>query len=931
LSREKRITDLEAEGEIQMRKTRAGIVFAALIFMSSSAWTRLASPRPSVNPATYSSTSGEFSLSVDPTDRVGRGPADYRFIKNGAVVWANRLPFTLYEAVVTDLGLVIGYAYTNGLEGFSEAGYKAGTGDFIVLILSEKGEVILKETHPRERSGFIDDVVPNPAAKGIVVDGQGKRAIFRITDPDIRRRSERWWIYDPDTGKRRETVEPEKPIGSYGLIFSIKAVPGTPLVLTQWSNYATSQMGAIFALVDPQGKIIWDKKVDYSYSPQEKNRDEIERIIREYGAIIDVRKAGVFDLLFVTDRLRVSFAVVEQAPGKWEVKETGQSPFTPLALSPPALLPALNLKELGATNLSTGIDQKTRPIHDIAAFEFDPKGRICALRTGRAAIPALLFLSQEGEILKELQLPIPNRPENVKYSNPASVGDSRFVVRVSSQAIGSAAQWFLADFDAGTVNKIDSDECPVVNKAAGFPDGRFAALTTRYEKYTMTRGLFLFDPNGKVIWKKEQGGYSKKPDDLLSPVDIVPYREEGIAVLDDIRRTIQIFDTKGIRIIELEKAGGRKSSYLTSLAQDRDAGFLVYDSTSKTFIQVDGNGTILVEFAPKLADGSPIRIIGGIKRSPQGDLWTSDGGALFRLGANHTVDITLGLEPKSSNLSKPGRVEVGLDDRVYIEDRRTGTIHVFDPSDSLVGQCSPKAEDLTSISGVQHIAVSRAGDIYISLNLSGAKYLHFRKDMTREGWATLIDTDKIRQKWYFQPASDLTWVMGNNDIFLVQGLSKIIKKISRRADGLWLEYPEQAAVAADGSLAVLARTQSEASGTYSINIYSSSGDARKTFALPFSLYTIERLAYNGQHVFIRVDNDLFVYGLDGQALGQFTLPPEAKTTEWNGPWLAMQGKEFWFVETQGRKLHRFAVPKSFRGSIGATPGGKSALEKLNKR
>jgi hypothetical protein len=119
--------------------------------------------------------------------------------------------------------------------------------------------------------------------------------------------------------------------------------------------------------------------------------------------------------------------------------------------------------------------------------------------------------------------------------------------------------------------------------------------------------------------------------------------------------------------------------------------------------------------------------------------------------------------------------------------------------------------------------------------------------------------------------------------------------------------------AAQWSLAVLARTQSGASGTYSINSYSSSGDARKIFDLPFPLDTIERLAYNGRHVFIRVENDLFVYGLDGQALGQFTLPPEAKITEWKGPWLAMQGKELWFVESQGRKLHRFAVNRSPQG------------------
>ena len=152
--------------------------------------------------------------------------------------------------------------------------------------------------------------------------------------------------------------------------------------------------------------------------------------------------------------------------------------------------------------------------------------------------------------------------------------------------------------------------------------------------------------------------------------------------------------------------------------------------------------------------------------------------------------------------------------------------------------------------------------------------------------------------------------MGYQNVFLVQNLNKVVNTISRRADGKWLEYTKRAAVAADGSLAVLAGTQPVISGTYSINIYSSSGEARKTFDLPFSPLIYGNIAYDGHHVFIRFEGDLFVFSAEGKPLGKFTLPLEGKT-EWNGPWLAMQGKELWFVEKPGMKLHRYAIPKKF--------------------
>ena len=96
-------------------------------------------PPPVLNPRTYQSGSGEFSVHVDPSDLHGRGAAEYQFAARGKPTVSRRLPFTLWDAGITDTGRVVGYAYSHGWRGFSEEGYKAGMGNFSVVLITPTG------------------------------------------------------------------------------------------------------------------------------------------------------------------------------------------------------------------------------------------------------------------------------------------------------------------------------------------------------------------------------------------------------------------------------------------------------------------------------------------------------------------------------------------------------------------------------------------------------------------------------------------------------------------------------------------------------------------------------------------------------------------------------------------------------------------------
>ncbi len=101
-------------------------------------------PPPVLDPKTYVSPSGRYTLLVDPSNMHGRGLATYRLSKNGHEVWSGEKAFSLWDARVTDEGVAAGYAYSEGPLGFRIHG------DFHVVILAEDGTIRLDHVTKRE-------------------------------------------------------------------------------------------------------------------------------------------------------------------------------------------------------------------------------------------------------------------------------------------------------------------------------------------------------------------------------------------------------------------------------------------------------------------------------------------------------------------------------------------------------------------------------------------------------------------------------------------------------------------------------------------------------------------------------------------------------------------------------------------------------------
>ncbi len=179
----------------RVRKAMAALVLGVVIGV-----VQMASPALgerlgflTLNPATYSSPSGQYRLEVNPSTLYGQGDGTCRVTRAGVEVWSKTLPVTLWQAAIADDGTVAGYGYSHGAEGAVREGRARDDrpGTFHVVILDPQGKFRLNQVTPREESRF-EDGLPDPKAAGMWVDPTTDRFVVRIVDADVNRNSESW-------------------------------------------------------------------------------------------------------------------------------------------------------------------------------------------------------------------------------------------------------------------------------------------------------------------------------------------------------------------------------------------------------------------------------------------------------------------------------------------------------------------------------------------------------------------------------------------------------------------------------------------------------------------------------------------------------------------------------------------------------------------
>jgi hypothetical protein len=900
------------------KSSRGGLCFVLMAFVlgSISRQSLAQSPPPMLNPNTYASPCGKYSLFVNPSDMFGRGKADYKMSLDGREVWSGEKPYTLWDAKVTDDGCVLGYSYSFGKRGLSEAGWKAGPGDFQVVILDPLGRERFEQLAKRERSRFLHDDSANPEAAGLILDSANDRMILRVRDADINRGEESWWTYRISTGKALETFRPKEFMAASNPLMGltdVKLVSGTPLALLQWRRFDFEnerKWGVCFSVVGQDGKPVWTLELptDHDTGDDEKAEELLKASLNRNGGILKCDEIGRFELRIVKDEQRVTFGVTSDEIGAWVVSEVGRRPFVepPILPSKAPKIPPLQLRPVGSIVLKSPGTERVSEIRNISEFDIDERGRIAFLRGSETSETTLIVVDQQGSIIHKVSLGLADGEKDEGWATIKSLGPDRYFLLRYDEKGEKRMGGFVVEAAAGTVKPIKDFATTVLSRVAGFPDGGFViqgGLTYGKNFATGDDEIRSYDVEGKPLWSRPEHGNIQDTTAIYDVADLTA-TDGKLAILDRSRKLVQFFDREGKHqsTIDLKKAWGREPNYLSEISADRDGGVVIDDFDGKPpIVRMKADGTVRGNVTPQFKSGQKVHFH-SVRSAPDGALWTSDGIALYRLTDSGVVDRVLGEPPAPKKLGTIAALTLDGKGKIYAVDERSGAVHVFEADGRWLRVCEPKPGDTPDHLLPLHLTVSDSEDIFLGLGfMNKNRYIHYAPDGHSLDVAP-SKLDDLIEVWHAQPKTNRRWVLGYHKVYLIDKDGTIVRTILRRADGRWLGHPGNASVAADGSIAIMSRDD----GSNVVTLYSNEGEPVRTFLLPkIGSWSFAHIAYDGKHVVVAGEEDLVFFDLTGKVLGRFN-PSPGKKTRWT-PFLVPDSRKLLLFDGS-KTLQSFELP-----------------------
>jgi hypothetical protein len=316
-----------------------------------------------LQPKTYVSPSGEWRLSVDPSSKLGDGPASVSVTHRGVEAWQAELPYTYWKATITDAGYAAGYAFTAGpIEIVVE-------GEFVVAIIAPDGSTLLEERVERTLGGS-PHAPSNPRVLGAFAQPMHDHFVVRIGDPV--QDNELWWSYRISTGESLGRAHPkdrlQDPAG-LAMTLDARAIGGTPLTLVQWYHYvwdtrADRELGTRFVLVDSDWRPVWELALPRDFQhPDTEKEDSLLGEMFAQGGILAASTPRRFELRHVTEQQRVTYEVSAdpKASTGWSVQEVARAPFVAAQVE---ALPVLELLAIASVPLGAGAPSDANRSHD---------------------------------------------------------------------------------------------------------------------------------------------------------------------------------------------------------------------------------------------------------------------------------------------------------------------------------------------------------------------------------------------------------------------------------------------------------------------------------------------------------------------------------------------------------------------------------------
>lgn len=870
-------------------------------------------PPPILDPKRYTSPSTRYVLEVDPTDPQGMGAGKYRFMRDGEELWSGERPFTFWDAIVTDDGKSIGYAYLQGIRGEGESD------EFVVAVLGEEGE--LRARHARRRGPIVSCPPARVSAVGLFLHASADRVVVRMHDDGLGSQ-ESWWTLRLSDGTELESLDPARSLsrlGEHRMLGGAVALTGTPLILVHWVR---GLRDAVLALLDADERPVWvlDLPGDYVRQAGGMQQSSLWAWTHEGRAIANGPASGQFDIRSVADSKRTRFEATRDATAEtgWRVREIA-SDADPISFedSPDPTFPTVRLREVGRVVLASDSEHPPPPIRDVSAFDFDEEGLFEVIRKPASKDRGFSWchVDRSGSLQREIEFPRFGSDEALRF-HWLRISNQRWLVTESGFGIGSTAKAWWADTRSGSIDAIEGFDSPPVESLARDPRGGFVVLGEVHWEYGAYPILTSFDLDGRSRWsigweRKNDPRVPTDPGSLFAPHAIAVTADGITIVVDSIRKTLQLFDPTGRfdRTISLEQAWG-EARYPGHVIATTDRKILVHDSGGdlNSIWRMDLDGGAATRTEPRHPDGhKPPPYGGSLRVAPDGRLWTTDRQMLERLGPDGAVDEIVGNMPGQD---APTEVEDPFVDslgRILTLDRRNRIVLVFDREGRVLARCQFDATDEFG----RH-PFTDAGDGSVLARAQDSQYVRFDAQGARLGREKLSTEPRIH-RCYFQPRTTRRWLLAGYVGGIVNWGDGVDGSgdrppINRRPDGRWLRNILSMVVGEDGTLFIHdGSTIGPPDVPSSISIFPLDGSPGQSIDLPARGFGDDLAVLAGWFA-IGTGKEVFLVERDGKKILRAEFGTPGDKNKWIEPFASPDGRELWLIEPPTRTLVRYALP-----------------------
>lgn len=888
--------------------------------------------RQSPFPTETNSANGVWSLVIDSTTEWGDGAGHYRLERDGTVTWEGTLPFTLYEAAVSDTGVVAGWSWSGTEERH----------EMVLAVVGPDGTVRYRDARLREK---LDEVIPMhtawtyyPEPLSIDIDPTQSWARFVVREFEPEDHVPRWTLVELETGRVVATrVRPSDELGVFASgLRGWTSVPPLDLFLAEWRVPVDGDSAGIrVGLFDSAGRAVWRLHRDRDHADAETGSPYLAAY-REGSQLLEAGDDGTFAIARIATEERVLFRV-DRDGNAWGVEEIGREPLELPATAEVAAaeetnaepdfesLPVVPLEVVARVTL--GEHRGPTASLGIRNVALDDRDRAGWLRTAAGGPRTFVRMDlKTGLVDREhaLELPEPSAAERIPELSfnggvlLAWLDGERWLVALS----GDYTVFFVLDADTGRLERL-SDADGTTVRVVGTRDGGFATAGGSEMSPTV---VSRFDPDGELLWQHqpfEHGsleGLALLDGGRLAALGNIVDEVHFYSLAGEPRGRLDLEDVWGAPPTDLSQITSfedLETHYVTQLHADGD-GFVVTDMSSTPTWRLSPDGTVRAEIVPRYTDGRPVDQPEVFVDSA-GKMWTTDGEAMLGLDESGVADRVYGPSEEETALEEDGGIFVDHLGRVLLRDERSAAVHAFDADGTPLFVARMATEDFedggfADLYGTV-IQVSHDGRLWLEreneVGLIGSRdYVAFERDGTRLGVFDVVTDDGVEENWFFQPNADRRWIVNTERLYLVEGDAEP-RRYDRGPDGRWLKlgWPYRAAVAPDGSLALDAESR-DAGGdeTDCVHLYTPEGEPIRTIFPGVGPHASWNLLHAGDRLLFPAKGtpEWIAVDLLGRALARYALPVDEDA--YGRTFVARGGRELWWIGFASRELVRMALP-----------------------